>query len=1704
MTTQNYSRIFLVLLLALISNQVHSQLSKTHYIPPLTSAEIGNANPESQYIYLSTPNANDISYTIKPVGQPVSNYITGVVSNTNPKEIYIGSGNGQLFVASSQTSIVTNNKGYIIEAEDVIYASVRMNAGSAAQAGALVSKGLSALGTTFRVGSYTNENPQTNYLNFVSVMATEDNTQVTFSNLPTGLNIKNYTGSTPVSITLNEGGSYIVATNSSENIINHDGLIGTLVQSDKPIVVNCGSANGSFHNGSGRDYGIDQIVDLSKVGSEYIFVKGNGTNDWENILLVAHTDNTTISINGVATGIIINAGAYHLIEGNKYNTAGNMYVETSNPVFAYQGVGATSSEANQGMFFVPPLSCETRGNLDNIAHIGDIGNTSYTGGISIVTKIGATVTINNAPVSNYTTSGPNNVTGNADYVTYKVTGLSGNISVQSTDELYCAYFNYNGAATSGSFYSGFPTAPEINFDAAFITLGICIPNITLSVANMGNFDSIEWWFDDGTGFVSTGASTVDYTPTISGTYKLIGTLDCSNLTLESLEVPVSICPKDIDNDGIIDNIDIDNDNDGIQNCIESYGDQDINLTNITSGSLSVGSFSYTGTVTTLGNVATTPFVGAADGTFMSELPSKFGTTDTSVNYQLSFDHHLNLKFEYATSTALGNSLLTDDEEFIIQVPNTKTITLLDPDDQLLVDTNYDGIYETGVTQFSSFEIRFKLNGTSLAFGNGTFSFLANLVDSFTYIHKNNSDTTSNQTTFKISATCVPKDTDLDGVEDALDFDSDNDGIPDIIENIGVTMLLSTIDADTNGLDDIFDINALPLDSDTDGVYDFYDLDSDNDGVYDLEESGGLGSFLSDTDLNGIIDWFSPTDLNGLVDSAETSPDSGILAFTILDTDADLVFNYIDSDSDGDLCADVIEAGFSDLDENNQLGDVIAVVDGKGVVINSSDGYTPPHINYITAAPISIITQPLNTITCDLSNTEITIETSAIDNIQWQLSSDGINWIDIIDNSLYTNATSMSLLILNVPLTINSTKYRARLDKTGNTCGLYSNEVILTVNPLPTITTPVSLKQCDNDTDGFSAFNLTEVNSKISTNAANETFTYFKSFIGADTNDSNEKILDPITYSNQTVTTDTVWARVETINGCYRVSEINLTVSTTGIPDTFQREFFKCDDFIDETNNDRDGVSSFDFSSVTAEIENILSASGQQLTIVYYRNETDALAEINPITDPSNYRNIGYPNSQQIYIRVDSQLDNDCLGFGAHVTLNVEALPIANSVTYNRQCADFPFDAEITAEFDTFALESDLLLGQSDITISYFNANGDSLTDINGNTINSPFPATFRTTTQTITARVTNNSTNDPNGSCFDETTIDFIVDVAPIAYPVTIAPVCDDDANDTDGFYDFDTSTIQTTLLENQTGMEVHYFDAAGLELPSPLPDPFTSATQTLLAQVINPINTTCIATITFDLIVNPLPAFTLDSPQIICITEPVSTISLTTYQDDPLEILDYEWTNQAGTLLSTAAILDVTEPGNYFVTLTKKNGTNCSRTKEFIVNESEVATITQNDILIEDDSENNTITINNNNLGAGDYEFSLDDDFYSYQDEPFFDYVQPGIHTIYIRDKNNCGIAQIDVSVIGYPKFFTPNNDGFNDTWKVLGIDENFYTNSTIFIFNRFGKLIIQIDSKSDGWDGTLNGNYLPSTDYWFAAEIIDTNGILKIRKGHFSLIRR
>src|SRR5690606_5702695 len=145
------------------------------------------------------------------------------------------------------------------------------------------------------------------------------------------------------------------------------------------------------------------------------------------------------------------------------------------------------------------------------------------------------------------------------------------------------------------------------------------------------------------------------------------------------------------------------------------------------------------------------------------------------------------------------------------------------------------------------------------------------------------------------------------------------------------------------------------------------------------------------------------------------------------------------------------------------------------------------------------------------------------------------------------------------------------------------------------------------------------------------------------------------------------------------------------------------------------------------------------------------------------------------------------------------------------------------------------------------------------------------------------------------------------------------------------------------------------------------------------------------------------------------------------------------------------------------------------------------------------TITVLSDRLG--EYEYPLNDG--PFQSSNVFADVDlgPGGHTITIRDVNGCGLVVIEVGIIYYPPFFTPNNDGYNDTWNIKGLGA-IDPEARIFIYDRFGKLLKQISPLGEGWDGTFNGNPLPSSDYWFQTEYKEEGQIKQLR-GHFSLKR-
>ena len=137
---------------------------------------------------------------------------------------------------------------------------------------------------------------------------------------------------------------------------------------------------------------------------------------------------------------------------------------------------------------------------------------------------------------------------------------------------------------------------------------------------------------------------------------------------------------------------------------------------------------------------------------------------------------------------------------------------------------------------------------------------------------------------------------------------------------------------------------------------------------------------------------------------------------------------------------------------------------------------------------------------------------------------------------------------------------------------------------------------------------------------------------------------------------------------------------------------------------------------------------------------------------------------------------------------------------------------------------------------------------------------------------------------------------------------------------------------------------------------------------------------------------------------------------------------------------------------------------------------------------------------GSGRYEYRLDNG--AWQTESIFNNIQDcGEHIVAVRDVIGCNQKESEFTLFDYPKFFTPNNDGHNDTWNIDCLSEQ--PNALISIFNRYGTLLKQLKpSERIGWDGYYNGSLVISNDYWFTVDY-SSNGINKQFKAHFSLLR-
>jgi len=322
------------------------------------------------------------------------------------------------------------------------------------------------------------------------------------------------------------------------------------------------------------------------------------------------------------------------------------------------------------------------------------------------------------------------------------------------------------------------------------------------------------------------------------------------------------------------------------------------------------------------------------------------------------------------------------------------------------------------------------------------------------------------------------------------------------------------------------------------------------------------------------------------------------------------------------------------------------------------------------------------------------------------------------------------------------------------------------------------------------------------------------------------------------------------------------------------------------------------------------------------------------------------------------------------------------------------------------------------------------------------------------------------------------IEYAPnITTSTTSFTACD---TNSDGFAVFDLNAIKTQIFNNlPSNYSVALFEST--TGTTALPANFTNTTpnqQIIYTRIVSLEN--CYANIPITL--NVISSGGILPSEIINIcNNSVTTISA------PSGFSNYSWNTLP---VQNSQSISISSSGNYIVTLTNANG--CTNTKTFTAIESEIATITNIDV--NDFEENLTALISIS--GNGNYTYSIDG--INFQNTPLFNLPEPGEYRIYVKEEN-CGTVSDTFFAITYPKFFTPNGDSFNDVWQIKNLDKKGLENSKIYIFDRFGKLIKELNKINSSWDGTFDNQMLPSTDYWFIIEV--SNG--KKIKGHFSLKR-
>ncbi len=618
-------------------------------------------------------------------------------------------------------------------------------------------------------------------------------------------------------------------------------------------------------------------------------------------------------------------------------------------------------------------------------------------------------------------------------------------------------------------------------------------------------------------------------------------------------------------------------------------------------------------------------------------------------------------------------------------------------------------------------------------------------------------------------------------------------------------------------------------------------------------------------------------------------------------------------------------------------------------------------------------------------------------------------------------------------------------------------------------TPLDFEQCDivaPFNNGSTPFMLSDNTPRILGSQTDVTITYHLS--ASDANIGINTLTSP--YANIR-NPQRIYARITDNNTkCFELTDFTLNVNS-GPDFTPPSDFERCDNAND--GDDQNGQVNFNLTSKNDEILN--GQNPADFNITYYTSQTNAETKTNPL--PNLYYN-ATAYSEQVFVRIEDVVNPECKSV---TPLNLVVSPKPDAFNHSILQCDEDGSLDGLTVFNLNEANADLTGGIPDRSTKFY-SNPARSNEIDAHSYHNT------SNPQTIYVDVINDDTG-----CINQCELTLRVSTTG-SNDTSLPAVCDDDGVE-DGFHSFNLRDADAAILTGlPSGLTVFYYETYNDALLEQrvLEDSFTNTvqySQTIFARVENANDCYGISEVT--LTVRELPPIDAEALTYYCLNTFPETITLSPeiYNDSPSNYT-YSWSTGAHTYN-----IQINEPNTYNVTVTNTYG--CYKNKVITVAPSNIATLK---IETDQTTPNNVITVFA--TGEGSYEYRLLNEnnvvVAPYQESHIFENVYPGIYNVTVKDvKNDCGTATAKAYIIGFPRFFTPNNDGINDTWQIQGISSVFQPHTTIRIFNRYGQLIKQISPLGKGWNGTVNGEKLPVDDYWFSVKLQDGT----LFKSHFSL---